>query len=120
MLIFTITMNLKKYEKLRKKFGSKPVGWLDGNVLIQNFCKNHQIKYVYQMIDTDLIYTTHLVFVLKVFLEIISALKKKLELILNLYAVVTTYIELSQSSYLEQNRKQNLETQMRCSYILSI
>lgn len=47
-------MNLKKYEKLRKKFGYKPVEWLDFSIREHNFCRNHQIRYIDQLIDADI------------------------------------------------------------------
>ena len=50
-----ITMNLKKYEKLRKKFESKPVEWLDFSVREYNFCRSRRIKFIYQLIDTNLV-----------------------------------------------------------------
>ena len=49
-----INMNLKKYEKFRKNFGYKPVEWLDFSIREHNFCRNHQIRYIDQLIDADI------------------------------------------------------------------
>ncbi|MDO4507406.1 MAG: hypothetical protein Q4B64_10725 [Spirochaetales bacterium] len=51
-------MNLKKYKKLREKIAQKPVDWLEGSVRIQNFCRNHHIEYIFQLIDTDIFQET--------------------------------------------------------------
>ena len=73
-------MNLKKYEKLRKKFGSKPVEWLDFSVREYNFCKNHRIECIFQLIDTNLVHSIRGFAVIKVFRLLTATLKKKTEI----------------------------------------
>ena len=75
-----INMNLKKYEKLRKKFGSKPVEWLDFSVREYNFCRNRRIEFIYQLIDTNLIHSIRGFAVMKVFRLLTATLKKKTEI----------------------------------------
>lgn len=70
-------MNLKKYDKLRKKFEYKPVEWLEFSVREHNFCRNRQIEYVYQLIDTNLLYNIRGFSVMKVFRLFIATLKRK-------------------------------------------
>ena len=71
-------MNLKKYEKLRKKFGSKPVEWLDFSVREYNFCKNHRIECIHQLIDTNLVHNIRGFSVKKVFRLLTATLKRKI------------------------------------------
>ena len=70
--------NLKKYEKLRKKFGSKPVEWLDFSVREYNFCKNHRIECIHQLIDTNLVHNIRGFSVMKVFRLLTATLKRKI------------------------------------------
>lgn len=71
-------MNLKKYEKLRKKFESKPVEWLDFSVREYNFCRSRRIKFIYQLIDTNLVHNTRGFGVMKVFRFLTATLKRKI------------------------------------------
>ena len=71
-------MNLKKYEKLRKKIGSKPVEWLDLSVREYNFCRNRRIEFIYQLIDTNLIHSIRGFAVMKVFRLLTATLKRKI------------------------------------------
>ena len=73
-----INMNLKKYEKFRKKFGYKPVEWLDFSVREHNFCRNHRIEYVLQLIDANLAYNIRGFGVMKVFRLLTATLKRKI------------------------------------------
>ena len=70
-------MNLKKYDKLRKKFEYKPVEWLEFTVREANFCKYHQIEYIFQLIDTNLVHNIRGFSVMKVFRLFIATLKRK-------------------------------------------
>ena len=70
-------MNLKKYEKLRKKFGFKPVEWLDFSVREYNFCRNRRIEFIFQLIDTNLVHNIRGFAVMKVFRLLTATLKKK-------------------------------------------
>ena len=70
--------NLKKYEKLRMKFGSKPVEWLDFSVREYNFCKNHRIECIHQLIDTNLVHNIRGFSVKKVFRLLTATLKRKI------------------------------------------
>ena len=71
-------MNLKKYEKLRKKFESKPVEWLDFSVREYNFCRSRRIKFIYQLIDTNLVHNTRGFGVMKGFRFLTATLKRKI------------------------------------------
>ena len=71
-------MNLKKYQKLRKKFGFKPVQWLDFSVREYNFCRNRRIEFIYQLIDTNLIHSIRGFSVMKVFRLLSATLKRKM------------------------------------------
>ena len=71
-------MNLKKYEKLRKKFESKPVEWLDFSVREYNFCRNRRIEFIYQLIDTNLVHNIRGFAVMKVFRLLTATLKRKI------------------------------------------
>ena len=44
-------MNLKKYEKLRKRIENKPIEWLELYIRPYNICKNNHVSYLYQLID---------------------------------------------------------------------
>lgn len=72
-----MNMNLKKYEKLRKKIGYKPVEWLDFSVREHNFCRNHRIEYVLQLIDANLVHNIRGFGVMKVFRLLTATLKRK-------------------------------------------
>lgn len=72
-----MNMDLKKYEKFRKKFGYKPVEWLDFSVREHNFCKNHRIEYIYQLIDINLVHNIRGFGVMKVFRLLVDTLKRK-------------------------------------------
>lgn len=71
-------MNLKKYEKFRKKFGYKPVEWLDFSIREHNFCRNHRIEYVLQLIDANLVHNIRGFGVMKVFRLLTATLKRKI------------------------------------------
>ena len=71
-------MNLKKYEKLRKKIEYQPVEWLDFSVREYNFCKNHRIECIHQLIDTNLVHNIRGFAVMKVFRLLTATLKRKI------------------------------------------
>ena len=73
-----INMNLKKYEKLRKKIEYQPVEWLDFSVREYNFCKNHRIECIHQLIDTNLVHNIRGSSVMKVFRLLTATLKRKI------------------------------------------
>lgn len=73
-----INMNLKKYEKLRKKIEYQPVEWLDFSVREYNFCKNHRIECIHQLIDTNLVHNIRGFSVMKVFRLLTATLKRKI------------------------------------------
>ena len=73
-----INMNLKKYEKLRKKIEYQPVEWLDFSVREYNFCRNRRIEFIYQLIDTNLVHNIRGFAVMKVFRLLTATLKRKI------------------------------------------
>ena len=69
-------MNLKKYEKLRKRFENKPIEWLELYIRPYNICKNNHVSYLYQLIDRP-IEKIHSHNNAKIFPPIVNSLKEK-------------------------------------------
>ena len=69
-------MNLKKYEKLRKRIENKPIEWLELYIRPYNICKNNHVSYLYQLIDRP-IEKIHSHNNAKIFPPIVNSLKEK-------------------------------------------
>lgn len=115
-----INMNLKKYEKLRKKIEYQPVEWLDFSVREYNFCKNHRIECIHQLIDTNLVHNIRGFSVMKVFRLLTATLKRKIGIDFEFIGIGDGIFRIIPKFIFETKKKQNLVMQMQCLNIQNI